>query len=442
MSWTPNQALTLAPDAAAAKAAQSLASARLWTGLGQSPDALWGLCQGSGKDPYQTQVALAGPAFRCTCPSRKQPCKHGLGLLLLFATQPTAFPESSLPAWVSDWLADRAKRQARATSEVAPKAPSPSDDAAVARRLAQREGRIQRGIQDLDQWLRDTARRGLADLPERSLVSSEEMAARLVDAQAPGLARLVRQLAALPSSGSGWQERVAEQLGRLYLLLEGYRRQADLPPEWRAHVRSLVGWAQPQDELLAAPGVQDRWVVQGRAVELEDRLRVTRTWLWGETSQRAALVLDFTAPGQPIEIDLVPGTIVPATLVFYPGPVPLRALVKSHDAAEPLTGWTGQATLAAAQVAYGAALAQDPWLERWPVALESVWPHITEDQQWIQDSAGSIWPLAPAFAAPWELLALSGGRPIGVFGEWNGRALLPLAAWVDGALAIFSEVRS
>ncbi len=439
MSWTPNQALTLAPDAAAAKAAQSLASARRWTGLGHSADALWGLCQGSGKVPYQTQVELAGPAFRCTCPSRKQPCKHGLGLLLLFATQSTAFSESAPPAWVSDWLADRAKRQARAASDSAPKAPA--DDAAAARRLAQREGRIQRGIQDLDQWLRDTARRGLADLPERSLVSSEEMAARLVDAQAPGLARLVRQLAGLPSSGPGWQERVAEQLGRLYLLLEGYRRQADLPPEWRAHVRSLVGWSQAQDDLLAAPGVHDHWIVQGRAVDLEDRLRVTRTWLWGETSQRAALLLDFTAPGQQAEIDLVPGTIVAAELVFYPGPAPLRALIKSHGAAKPLTGWTGQATLAAAQIAYGAALAQDPWLERWPVALTSVWPQITDDQQWVQDVGGSVWPLAPAFAAPWELLALSGGRPVGVFGEWNGRTLLPLAAWVDGALVIFAEAR-
>lgn len=32
--------------------------------------AVWGLCQGSGKDPYQTQIDLIGPAFRCSCPSR------------------------------------------------------------------------------------------------------------------------------------------------------------------------------------------------------------------------------------------------------------------------------------------------------------------------------------------------------------------------------------
>ncbi len=32
--------------------------------------AVCGLCQGSGKNPYQTQIDLIGPAFRCSCPSR------------------------------------------------------------------------------------------------------------------------------------------------------------------------------------------------------------------------------------------------------------------------------------------------------------------------------------------------------------------------------------
>jgi hypothetical protein len=32
----------------------------------------------------------------------------------------------------------------------------------------------------------------------------------------------------------------------------------------------------------------------------------------------------------------------------------------------------------------------------------------------------------------WKLLALSGGYPITIFGEWNGRSLLPISAWADG----------
>ncbi len=52
-----------------------------------------GLCQGSGRQPYQARVDLAEPAFKCSCPSRKFPCKHGLALLLLFAKTDTALIE-------------------------------------------------------------------------------------------------------------------------------------------------------------------------------------------------------------------------------------------------------------------------------------------------------------------------------------------------------------
>src|SRR5438034_388094 len=111
-SWTAEQILALAPDAGSQKAGRDLASARKWKTLGRSEGAegaVWGECQGSGKDPYQTQIDLSEPAFRCSCPSRKFPCKHGLGLFLLFAASPGDFAQSEPPAWVADWLAGRAK---------------------------------------------------------------------------------------------------------------------------------------------------------------------------------------------------------------------------------------------------------------------------------------------------------------------------------------------
>ena len=63
----------LSPDDASAKAARGLTSIGKWPQLGANAQALWGECQGSGSKPYQTQVDLAGPAFKCTCPSRTQP---------------------------------------------------------------------------------------------------------------------------------------------------------------------------------------------------------------------------------------------------------------------------------------------------------------------------------------------------------------------------------
>src|SRR4029453_19602287 len=101
---TADQILALAPDSASAKAGQGLASPRKWVALGWSERAAWGECQGSAREPYRTQIDLDEPAFRCSCPSRKFPCKHGLGLFLLLASEPSAFDQGAPPPWVAEWL--------------------------------------------------------------------------------------------------------------------------------------------------------------------------------------------------------------------------------------------------------------------------------------------------------------------------------------------------
>src|SRR5437868_4765627 len=167
-SFTPEQVLALAPDPASAKAGQSLAKPGKWLRPGRNARALWGECQGSGKDPYRTQVDLGGPAFQCSCPSRKFPCKHGLGLLLTYSTQVAFAPEGEAPAWVVEWLA---KRDASAEKKVAKAeaAAAPVDEATLARReeqrekrAGQREDRVCAGLDDLQVWLDDTLQDGLA----------------------------------------------------------------------------------------------------------------------------------------------------------------------------------------------------------------------------------------------------------------------------------------
>jgi hypothetical protein len=69
-SWTTEQAVSLAPDAAALETAQGIATPRKWDLLARDADFVWGLAQGSGAQPYQVQIDLAEPAFKCSCPSR------------------------------------------------------------------------------------------------------------------------------------------------------------------------------------------------------------------------------------------------------------------------------------------------------------------------------------------------------------------------------------
>ncbi|MBO0725672.1 MAG: SWIM zinc finger family protein [Blastocatellia bacterium] len=434
MNWSAEQILALSPDAASAKAGQALATARKWLRLGADEQTAWGLCQGSGKDPYQTQIDLTGPAFRCSCPSRKFPCKHGLGLFLALATQPAEFKEKQPPDWVVEWVASRAERaeqrvEKRAKTEAGEKI---VDEAAQARRAAGREAKVAAGLQELDLWLRDIARGGLAAIQPQPAKFWERMAARLVDAQAPGVARLAREMAGVAASGEGWEKRLLERMGRLYLLIEGFNRVNDLPPATQADIRASIGWTQNQEELLREDGSRDRWLVLGQRVEEENRLRAQRVWLWGERSGRAALILHFAHAQQPLDTSFITGSVIDAELVFFPGAYPLRAIVKQrHGAGVPSNRISGYLKIADAHEAFAGAIAANPWLEIFPAPLLSVTPLCRGDTWFVRDVDGSVLKIAPRFEFGWTMLALSGGHEIGVFGELDGDHLWPLSAFAD-----------
>jgi hypothetical protein len=444
MNWTTEQILALAPDAASAKAGQGLATARKWYTLGADELTAWGLCQGSGKDPYQTQIDLTEPAFRCSCPSRKFPCKHGLGLFLLLAAQHQAFKEKQQPPWVVEWIASRAKRaqqrSERRTKEEAGE--KPVDAVARAKRAASREAKVIAGLESLELQLRDIVRGGLAAAQLQPPEFWERIAARLIDAQAPGVARLVREMAGVSASGEGWEGRLLERLGRLYLLIQGYKRIAELPDAVRNDIRAIIGWTQNQEDLLREEGVRDRWLVLGQQVEEEERLRVQRTWLWGEQKSRAALILHFAHGQQPLDASLVTGTVIEAELVFFPGAYPLRAIVKErHGSPLQTDRLMGYAKVEDAYESFTSATAANPWLEKFPMPLLNVTPFRRVDERgeawFVRDAEGRALKFRPGFEFGWTILALSGGREIDVFGEWDGVHLLPLSTFAENRFINF-----
>jgi hypothetical protein len=440
MNWTTEQILALAPDAASAKAGQGLATPRKWQTLGSDEGTAWGLCQGSGKNPYQTKIDLNEPAFHCSCPSRKFPCKHGLGLFLALVAQPAAFKEKQQPDWVAEWMASRAKRaeqrvERQAKAEAGEKI---VDEAAQAKRAASREAKVTAGLQELELWLRDIVRGGLAAAQSQPPQFWERMAARLIDAQAPGAARLTREMAGVPASGQGWESRLLERMSRLYLLIESFKRVNDLPSPEQADVRASIGWAQNQDDLLRETGASDRWLVLGQRVEEEERLRAQRIWLWGEQSGRAALILNFAHGHQPLDASFITGALIEAELVFYPAAYTLRAIVKQRQGATAAPRRiSGYAKIADGRQAFAGAMAASPWLEIFPMPLLDVTPLCRGDEWFVRDAEGRVLKVAPRFEFGWTMLALSGGHNIDIFGEWDGDHFWPLSAFVEGRFVKF-----
>jgi hypothetical protein len=119
--------------------------------------------------------------------------------------------------------------------------------------------------------------------------------------------------------------------------------------------------------------------------------------------------------------------------VFYPGAVPLRALVLAkHDATS--GGPPDGDTIAGLLAGYAAALAGDPWLDSWPAVLD-VTPAPSPVPA-VFDADGDGLPLHPGAGPFWPLFALSGGHPVTVAGEWTPRGLWPLTAWDEGGRTV------
>ncbi|MDI3405492.1 SWIM zinc finger family protein [Streptomyces cavernicola] len=435
--WTADQVLALAPDVASRKAGSKLGAAGPWSETGSSSEgAVWGLCKGSGSKPYQTVVDTTGPAYKCSCPSRKFPCKHALGLLLLWAEPDGAdgtVPDTRPPEWAEQWLADRRKRTAATGGDQSTPATAKAGDAEAARRRAERRAeRATAGATELEQRLTDLLRGGLADAEQAGYGLWEETARRMVDAQVPGLASRVQELGAIPSSGAGWPVRLLEECALLHLLDQAWLRREQLPEPLAATVRARLGLPTSAD----GPPVRDQWLVLAQYDSAEGKLTTRRIWLHGVASGRTALLLSFGAAGRAPELALPVGFSLDAEVSSFPGTGQLRAALGERFAAPEPTPLRPEAVnIADATAAYGIALRDDPWLDSWPVTLREVVP--------VQEDEGDGWQLADAdgkFALPlsdravtrpglWKLVAISGGAPVTVFGECGHNGFTPLTAW-------------
>ncbi|MGW2957217.1 SWIM zinc finger family protein [Streptomyces sp. NPDC001220] len=435
--WSADQVLALAPDAASRKAGSKLGAAGPWSEAGSCEEGtVWGLCKGSGSKPYQTIVDIADPAglaYKCSCPSRKFPCKHALGLLLLWAGEDDTVPAvAEPPDWAEQWIAGRRKRAEDKRTAGGGSSPAATDPEAARRRAERRAERVTAGATELEQRLTDLLRGGLAAAEQAGYGLWEETAARMVDAQAPGLAARVRELGAIPGSGPGWPVRLLEECALLHLLDQGWLRRDRLPESLAATVRSRIGLPASAD----GPPVRDRWLVLAQYDTADAKLTTRRIWLHGADTGRTALLLSYGAAGRAPELALPVGLALEAELSAYPGAGEHRAALGERFATPtPLSIRPPGMTTARAAARYGEALREDPWLESVPVTLGRVVPVQDGDSWQLADAEDDLaLPLSPAARSRpglWRLVALSGGAPVTVFGECGHRGFTPLTAWAE-----------
>jgi hypothetical protein len=343
---------SLAPDQGVLDSAGKLLQPKHWVRIGHDAvhAVVWGECQGSGANPYLVVAEIDEHGYKCTCPSRKFPCKHVIGLMWRYVETPQQFQPLETPPWVIEWLGRRRRGAAAAApaeggagksiararaADPVEEAPSPEAIEKRARQAARRkadtEAAVRAVLVDLDQWLRDQLRGGIAAFLDDAPARCRRIAARLVDAKCAVLASRVDELPArlfaLPRELRA--EAALHEFGQWVALCRAWSENPD-----DADARGAVMQSPTREAVLGDPGtrrVRSTWEVVGLRTETRrDGLVSQATWLLDLCAEapRFALLQDFfpasagrrTAP-------FSPGQRLDAELAYFPGRWPLRAVV-------------------------------------------------------------------------------------------------------------------
>jgi len=468
MSLTREKIESLAPDQSSLAAALKLVKPASWPVLSANADTslLWGECQGSGSTPYRVVVSPDDVGYKCTCPSRKFPCKHVLALLYLKFEKPERFEPAAPPQWIDEWISRRRPGGGNPAGRPKPDGgepkAAPSLDAALnaeqeperqpdlkaaaqaeaqrQRLKAEREAAIVQGLDELDRWIVDQLNQGLAGFAGRAQTAVRTLSTRLVDAKAGALAGrldgLATELFGVPESQRA--DVAMERLAAIALISSAYRRQDRLPAVLKNDVRRAAGWTVKREDLLAdptAPSVAATWIVAANLSEVQpDKLRRLETWLVNATPKddqpRAALLIDFVpVSGGAFGFAYEPGETIEGEIVFYPSAAPLRGLMASRQAGGTHARWPAadRAGLSAALDEFARQLQALPWIERWPLMASGVEIFRSQKGQlMIGDRTGVMAPIDKGQTD--ALLPMVGLGGLSLFFTWDGRSARILAA--------------
>jgi hypothetical protein len=426
--------LVLAPDASSAQRGKALATIKKWSNLGATPDLVWGDCEGSGSKPYNTGIDLTRPAFKCTCPSRQFPCKHGIALYILWATEEKAFTAVTPPEALLKWQESfKAKAETKAAVEITPEKQQKREKQKKATEEKRSEN-VKEGLATFMQLLTNCVRVGMVQTHNKLDYIAKEQSSRLVDAQAATLASTFQRLAAqnLP------EEQTLLRLGELYALCLAWNHAQVLPEALQADVRTLISSNVRKENLISADVKAETWLVAGVYQYDEQRLEVRCVWLINAAGQ-VALILDFKYGIGGFEGHFVLGQLIDAEVIYYPSAWPQRAVlgrytVNNHDAFKT----TPHSTFDSILDTYAQALANNPWLLQMGALLYPATLIYWQDKWWLVDENEALVPLPTDMnEAHWTFHCYLGGHLGAFFGEWNGQHFKLCAAFDAQSCSMF-----
>ena len=399
------------------------------------------------KEIIQTAIRLSDFQSSCTCVSHQSPCQHALALLLLIDevnySGKNVFTEAAQP----EWLLDAFKGVVEKRFKYSPSSTGDSQDS------AKREAMTQ-GLMELELWLSDLLRSGLNTFKHKPHDYTTPMSHRLIDSELNDLARDVTRLSLIPKQHKDWPEVLLTEIGRMYALIQAFKKIDDLPKAVQGDVYMALGC--PQIDTSSQASVTDTWYILGKSTEQQSRIKEQRIWLYGLKSKKIAFIARRHKANEGLEQHLLTASSIEAELLFYTSQYPLKAEVNT-EAPVNVSGLNAVPELAFSNIAknyedFRKAKAQNPWLKNFPMLLGNVRPSREQNKIaksntkidiWsLNDDAGYQLPLIRNFKYGWHLMALGMSDQLNFFAEWNGYELKPVSLWQNDSMHDVTAFRS
>ena len=163
------------------------------------------------------------------------------------------------PEWVTDWLAKGAPIGTTTTPEA-----EQAKAALRQKNFSKRLNQMVAGLDELENWLLDTLRQGIAALEQQPYVFWKEMAARMYDAKLGAIGKRIKGIPVLIGTDDTWPEKVLIELTAFYLLIRGLRKMEELPLNIQQDLLAVAGVSTRKEELFQyGQIVNDTWMILG-----------------------------------------------------------------------------------------------------------------------------------------------------------------------------------
>jgi hypothetical protein len=345
-------------DAGTAQRAGGLATPQKWRVLAKNDVWIWGHIATGDTFSYNTAVKLDQNTAQCDCPVKKTPCKHQLGLLMLFESQPERFIESELPAWVK-----------------LPKSPKPAEDPQTDTAqhtpwvTPERLAAMQEGTQILLQWLEDQLRFGLAPMLDNPQ-PLHALATRLNDAKLGGLSGRISALTQRWLIEPDPLQALAKLFAHLHTVATALQKYDHWPHEVQIPLLRACGVQLPKEKVrMEAQTATDTWCalsVSSAPVADNPTLTMQKIYLWGVNTGHWALAIQYFLSNSQPDQAFRTNAVYSGTVYYYPSAIPFQALTDltpSHQEANQFWPKIKPDTFDQVAAAHRQALRLLPWAD-------------------------------------------------------------------------------